>query len=43
MLDKKDKKLAAQITKAEKSLQKDGTMKKLSVKYFGSDLTTEKK
>ena len=43
MLDKKDKKLATQITKAEKSLQKDGTMKKLSVKYFGSDLTTEKK
>lgn len=42
MLNKKDKKLAKAITKAEKALLKDGTMKKLSEKYFDTDLTTKK-
>ena len=42
MLNKQNKALAKQVTKVEKQLHKDGTMKKLSVKYFGKDLTTEK-
>ena len=39
MLNKKDKALAKKITKAQKELKKDGTVAKLSEKYFGSDLT----
>ncbi len=42
MLSKKDQKLAKAITKAQASLKKDGTLKKLSVKYFGSDLSVDK-
>jgi cystine transport system substrate-binding protein len=39
MLNKKNKALAKKISKAQKQLAKDGTMAKLSEKYFGSDLT----
>ncbi|MBU7567579.1 transporter substrate-binding domain-containing protein [Weissella sagaensis] len=39
MVNKKDKALAKKITKAQQELKKDGTMSKLSEKYFGSDLT----
>jgi cystine transport system substrate-binding protein len=39
ILNKKDKKLAAAITKAQKQLAKDGTLTKLSKKYFGDDLS----
>ncbi|WP_439818660.1 transporter substrate-binding domain-containing protein [Weissella paramesenteroides] len=39
MLNKKNKALAKKISKAQKQLAKDGTMAKLSDKYFGSDLT----
>jgi cystine transport system substrate-binding protein len=39
ILNKKDKKLAAEITKAQKKLVKDGTLSKLAKKYFGEDLS----
>ncbi|GAK30109.1 cystine transport system substrate-binding protein [Weissella oryzae SG25] len=42
MLRKDNSALAKKITKAQKALQKDGTLKKLSIKYFGSDLSKEK-
>ncbi|MGR3741472.1 transporter substrate-binding domain-containing protein [Companilactobacillus sp. DQM5] len=37
--NKNSTKLKNQITKATKELYKDGTMKKLSYKYFGKDIT----
>jgi len=37
--NKKSTKLSKDVTKATKELYKDGTMKKLSVKYFGEDIT----
>jgi len=37
--NKKSTKLSKEVTKATKELYKDGTMKKLSVKYFGEDIT----
>ena len=37
--NKKSTKLSKKVTKATKELYKDGTMKKLSVKYFGEDIT----
>lgn len=37
--NKKSTKLAKEVTKATKELYKDGTMKKLSIKYFGEDIT----
>jgi len=39
MLNKKDKNLNKSVNKALKSLQKDGTLKKISQKYFGTDVT----
>lgn len=39
LLNKKDPKLQARMNKAIKALQKDGTLKKLSEKYFGTDIT----
>lgn len=37
--NKKSTKLAKKVTKATNELYKDGTMKKLSIKYFGEDIT----
>jgi len=39
IFNKKSTKLSKQVTKATNELFKDGTMKKLSVKYFGEDIT----
>lgn len=39
LFNKKSTKLSKQVTKATKELYADGTMKKLSVKYFGEDIT----
>nr|WP_125982724.1 transporter substrate-binding domain-containing protein [Loigolactobacillus iwatensis] len=39
MLNKKDKNLTKATNKALKTLRKNGTLKKLSVKYFGQDVT----
>lgn len=39
MLGKHSPKLRAKISKAIKELRKDGTLKKLSMKYFGTDIT----
>ena len=41
MFHKKDKKLAAQVTKAIEELRADGTLTKISVKYFGKDISKE--
>lgn len=41
MLNKKSTKLTKEMDKALKAEQKDGTIKKLSIKYFGKDLTHE--
>jgi len=37
--NKKSTNLSKKVTKATKELYKDGTMKKLSIKYFGEDIT----
>ncbi|GKQ43105.1 amino acid ABC transporter substrate-binding protein [Companilactobacillus sp. RD055328] len=39
MFNKKSAKLSSKVTEATKELYKDGTMKKLSIKYFGEDIT----
>ncbi|WP_391592369.1 transporter substrate-binding domain-containing protein [Weissella cibaria] len=39
MLNKHNKQLAKKISQAQRKLEKDGTMKQLSEKYFGADLT----
>lgn len=39
IFNKKSTKLSKDVTKATKELQKDGTLKKLSIKYFGEDIT----
>ncbi|EJF00533.1 transporter substrate-binding domain-containing protein [Liquorilactobacillus mali] len=39
LLNKKNKKLQKRINKALKTLKDNGTLKKLSEKYFGSDIT----
>ncbi|WP_288760729.1 transporter substrate-binding domain-containing protein [uncultured Lacticaseibacillus sp.] len=39
LLDKKDKNLQKRVNSAIKALKKDGTLKKLSKKYFGADIT----
>ncbi|POH11357.1 amino acid ABC transporter substrate-binding protein [Fructilactobacillus sanfranciscensis] len=41
MLNKKSTKLTKEMNKALKAEQKDGTIKKLSLKYFGKDLMHE--
>lgn len=41
MVSKKSPKLQAALSKGIKELRKDGTLKKLSQKYFGADLTTK--
>lgn len=41
LFNKKDKKLLARFNKALKKVRKDGTLKKLSVKYFGGDITED--
>ncbi|GAA6112982.1 MAG: transporter substrate-binding domain-containing protein [Apilactobacillus sp.] len=41
MLNKKSSALTKKINQALDELRKDGTMKKLSMKYFGSDITTK--
>ncbi|MCL8495403.1 transporter substrate-binding domain-containing protein [Apilactobacillus sp. F1] len=41
MLNKNSKALTKKINQALAELRKDGTMKKLSMKYFGSDITTK--
>ncbi|KPN79385.1 L-cystine ABC superfamily ATP binding cassette transporter, binding protein [Apilactobacillus kunkeei] len=41
MLNKSSKALTKKINQALAELRKDGTMKKLSMKYFGSDITTK--
>ncbi|CAI2657389.1 putative amino-acid ABC transporter-binding protein [Apilactobacillus kunkeei] len=41
MLNKNSKALTKKINQALTELRKDGTMKKLSMKYFGSDITTK--
>ncbi|MBZ2406486.1 MAG: transporter substrate-binding domain-containing protein [Liquorilactobacillus hordei] len=41
LLNKKNKKLQGRINKALKTLRNDGTLKKLSKKYFGSDITKQ--
>lgn len=40
MLNKQDKALAKAVSKAEKELAENGSLRKLSEKYFGKDLTT---
>lgn len=42
MLAKKNTALAKAITKAQDHLRKDGVLKKISVEYFGSDLSAKK-
>ncbi|MBM7616916.1 cystine transport system substrate-binding protein [Weissella uvarum] len=42
MLNKDDKQLAKRITKAQDKLKKDGTLTKLSKKYFDKDLSGSK-
>lgn len=42
MLNKKDKQLAKEITKAQDKLKKDGTLTKLSKQYFDKDLSGSK-
>ncbi len=39
MLNKKDKKLLKAVRKAEKHLKNNGTLTKISKKYFTNDLT----
>ncbi|MDO4902685.1 MAG: extracellular solute-binding protein [Limosilactobacillus sp.] len=39
LFNKKDTKIQAEYNKALKQVQKDGTVKKLSQKYFGTDMT----
>ncbi|USS85463.1 transporter substrate-binding domain-containing protein [Fructilactobacillus myrtifloralis] len=39
MMNKKNAKLQAKMDKAIKSERKDGTLKRLSMKYFGTDIT----
>lgn len=39
MLNKHNKQLAKKISQAQRKLEKDGSMKQLSEKYFGADLT----
>ncbi|WP_404976679.1 transporter substrate-binding domain-containing protein [Weissella cibaria] len=39
MLNKHNKQLAKKISQAQRKLEKDGTLKQLSEKYFGADLT----
>lgn len=39
MMNKKDKKLKKSVNKALRQLRKDGTLKSLSQKYFGTDVT----
>ncbi|OFT19069.1 amino acid ABC transporter substrate-binding protein [Lactobacillus sp. HMSC17G08] len=41
MVSKKSPKLQAALSKGIQELRKDGTLKKLSQKYFGTDLTTK--
>lgn len=41
MLNKKSSALTKKINQAIDELRKDGTLKKLSLKYFGSDITTK--
>lgn len=41
LLNKKSPQLQKKISKAIQELRKDGTLKKLSIKYFGHDLTTK--
>lgn len=42
MLNKNSKALTKKINKALNDLRKDGTMKQLSIKYFGADITNKK-
>ncbi|MCM6770693.1 transporter substrate-binding domain-containing protein, partial [Weissella paramesenteroides] len=39
LMKKDNKKLAKQVNKALASLKKDGTLKKLSEKFYGADVT----
>ncbi|KAA8459200.1 transporter substrate-binding domain-containing protein [Weissella paramesenteroides] len=41
MFNKKDPKTRAKFNKALAAIRKDGTLKKLSIKYFGADITKE--
>lgn len=41
LFNKKSTVLRDKVSKATKALYKDGTMKKLSIKYFGADITKE--
>ena len=41
MVSKKSPKLQAALSKGIQELRKDGTLKKLSQKYFGTDLTSK--
>ncbi|MFT9097416.1 transporter substrate-binding domain-containing protein [Liquorilactobacillus sp.] len=43
LLNKKNKKLQGRINKALQTLRNDGTLQKLSKKYFGSDITKNPK
>ncbi|MBW1606038.1 transporter substrate-binding domain-containing protein [Lactobacillus sp. Sy-1] len=41
MFNKNSKQLTKKVNKAIEELRADGTLKKLSIKYFGSDITTK--
>ncbi|MHA8111236.1 transporter substrate-binding domain-containing protein [Lactobacillaceae bacterium Melli_B4] len=43
MMNKNSKQITKKVNQAIEELRKDGTLKKLSIKYFGSDITTNNK